>query len=336
MIIVTGAAGFIGSAIVWALNERGKGDILVVDSIDPTSLELRGAGHNEKEHNLAPLGYEQIISGDEFRQKLREGYYDSQNVEGIIHMGAISATTEQDWEKLEDNNIEFTQEVVRWSDDHDVRCVYASSGATYGDGGQGYDDDHELFDKLEPLNLYGKSKLLVDIWARDGGYLDKVAGLRYFNVFGPNEYHKEHMRSVVVKKYDQLKEEGIIELFKSNSPEYKDGQQMRDFLYVKDAVSATLFFFDHPKVNGVFNIGTGEARTWNDVAKAMFAAVDRETNIQYVDLPEEIKDQYQNYTQADITKLRGVGYKLKMTSVEDAVKEYLVNYLDSHKHLGET
>lgn len=326
MIIVTGGAGFIGSALVWALNARWREDILVVDVID----------HDEKEHNLAPLRYEQLMGGDEFREKLKKGAFDTQNIEAILHLGAISATTEKSWGKLQDNNVDFSQEVIRWCADKGVRCVYASSGATYGDGSKGYRDDHALFDKLTPLNLYGKSKLVVDIWARDAGYLDQVVGLRYMNVFGPNEYHKETMRSVIAKAFPKLRDEGVIELFKSYNPAYKDGEQKRDFLYVKDAVDMTLFFLDNPRAAGVFNIGTGQARTWNDVASAMTAAVQKKPNIQYIDMPEDVRAHYQYFTQADISKLREAGYKKELMTLEDAIIDYVQNYLKPHNHLGET
>ncbi len=200
MIVVTGGAGFIGSTFVWALNKKGITDILIVDSVD----------HDEKEHNVAELRYEELISGDEFREKLKNGDYDKADVEAVIHMGAISATTEKSWEKLQYNNVEFTQEIIRWTSDHGVRCLYASSGQVYGDGELGYSDDHDLFDQFKTITLYGKSKLDVDIWARDGGYLDKVVGLRFFNVFGPNEWHKGDMRSVINKQWDLVaKDESI-------------------------------------------------------------------------------------------------------------------------------
>jgi ADP-L-glycero-D-manno-heptose 6-epimerase len=325
MIIVTGGTGFIGSAAVWALNERGRDDILIVDYLD----------HPEKEHNVAPLRYEQLIGGDAFRKQLQEGDFNDRGVEAIIHLGAISSTTETDWEKLKDNNIEFSQEVIRWCVDRDVRCVYASSGAVYGGGEKGYSDEPELFEQLAPLNLYGKSKLAVDIWARDAGYLDRVVGLRYFNVFGPNEYHKEHMRSVIAKKFDEVHERGVIELFASDNPHYKDGEQQRDFLYITDAVAATLHFLDEPSAHGVFNIGTGGARTWNDVAKAMFAALDRKPNIRYIDLPAQLRGKYQYFTQADTARLKDSGFSLKMKRLEDATADYIKNYLVPHRHLGE-
>ncbi|MBI3251481.1 MAG: ADP-glyceromanno-heptose 6-epimerase [Candidatus Andersenbacteria bacterium] len=321
MIIVTGAAGFIGSAFVWALNKRGVTDILMVDMVD----------HDEKEHNVAPLQYEELISGDEFRAKLAARDYDpverrrrgASLVEAVIHMGAISATTEMSWEKLKYNNVEFTQEVIRFCADNDVRCLYASSGQVYGDGELGYRDDHDRFDQFKTVTLYGKSKLEVDMWARDGGYLDKVVGLRFFNVFGPNEWHKEGMRSVINKQWEAVAKGEAIELFKSDVPKFSDGGQMRDFVYVKDAVDASLWFLDNPHVNGVFNIGTGIARTWNDVAKAMFLAAGKEPKIEYVDMPPALRGHYQSYTLADMSKLKAAGYKKPFTGLEDSITDYV-------------
>lgn len=326
-IIITGGAGFIGSALLWALNKRGETDILLVDEID----------HDEKEKNLAALQYEELVGIKDFREKLNAGDYDNSDITGIIHMGAISSTTETNWDLLEDNNVEYTKDIIRWCQSHNVRCVYASSGATYGDGSHGYDDDPNLFNELEPLNLYGKSKLLVDIWARDGGFFDSASGgltgVRYFNVFGPNEYHKENQASVPCKKFSEMKEKGYIELFKSNSPDYKDGEQKRDFVYIKDVVDVTLWFLDHPEVSGVFNVGTGKARSWNDMAKAMFVTLGKKPKIKYVPLPKNLANQYQNFTQADISRLRAAGYKKPMTDLEDAIEDYLKNYLKEEKHL---
>ena len=335
MIVVTGGAGFIGSALVWGLNQRGRSDVLVVDDVD----------HEEKEHNLAELEYEELVGIKEFRAKLLAGDYPvkpadaghgagDSGVEAVLHMGACSATTETDWDYLEDNNVEYSKDIIRWCFDGDVRCVYASSAATYGDGAEGYSDDPELFDALKPLNLYGKSKLLVDIWARDGKYFEGgIAGVRYFNVFGPNEWHKEGMRSVIAKKFEQIKADGFIELFASNDPEYKDGEQKRDFVYIKDVVDATLWLMENKETAGVFNVGAGAARTWNAVANAMFSAMGKKPDIRYIELPDQLKNQYQNFTQADITKLREAGYQRAFTSLEDAAVDYITNYLTPHLHL---
>ncbi len=326
MIIVTGGAGFIGSAVVWALNRRGTTDILVVDTVD----------HDEKEHNLAPLRYSGIVSGTEFREKLRHDDYNQMGIEAVFHQAAITSTTETNWELFADVNIAFSQEVIRWCVDRGVRCVYVSSAAVYGDGSEGYSDNHDLFDELQPLNFYGKSKLMADVWARDGKCLDRVAGLRYFNVFGPNEWHKGDMGSVVMKKFEHLQKHGVVELFKSYNPDYKDGESTRDFIYVKDAVDATLFFLDNPDVNGIFNVGTGKARMWIDLARAMFMATGKKPNIRYVEMPENLRDQYQYFTEADITKLKNVGYTRETIALEDAVDDYIQNHLAPHLHLGTT
>lgn len=325
MIVITGGAGFIGSALLWALNERGRSDIMIVDELD----------HQEKENNIGPLQYEELVGIDEFQDKLRAGDYDDRGIEALLHLGAISATTEKSWEKLEQRNVGYSQDIIRWCADRGVRCIYASSGQTYGFGEQGYSDDHQLFNLLKTITSYGKSKLLVDIWARDAGYLDKVVGLRYFNVFGPNENHKKDMRSVVAKQYEMIKANGYVELFKSDKKDYADGEQQRDFIYIKDAVAATLFFLDNPQANGVYNIGTGQASTWNQLAQAMFAGLKLKPDIRYVDMPAELKGKYQYFTQADITKLRAAGFKQEFTLLADAVEDYIVNYLETNKHLGE-
>lgn len=315
----------IGSALLWALNERGRSDVIIVDELD----------HEEKERNIGHLQYEELINIDAFHQQLRQGDLAERGIEAIFHLGAISDTTEKSWERLMERNVTYTQDIIRWCVDHEVRCVYASSGQTYGFGEQGYSDDHELFDKLKTITLYGKSKLLVDIWARDAGYLEQVVGLRYFNVFGPNENHKGGMRSVIAKQYDTIKEKGFIELFKSSDPNYADGEQQRDFIYVKDAVDATLFFGDNRTLAGVYNVGGGKARTWNEVARAMFTALSVPPDIRYVDMPALLQGKYQYFTQADITKLRSVGYRKEFISLEDSVADYINNYLVPHKHLGE-
>lgn len=325
-IVVTGGAGFIGSAIVAALNERGRDDVWIVDEVD----------HDEKEHNVGHLRYDQMIGIAEFRENLNSGTYDSEGIEAIIHMGACSSTTETNWEYLEDNNVEYTKDIIRWCQSHRARCIYASSAATYGSGEHGYSDEDSLFDQLEPLNLYGKSKLLVDIWARDGGFLNEAVGLRFFNVFGPNEWHKEGMKSVIAKKYPEIVDGKALSLFKSTSDKYGDGEQKRDFIYVKDAVRAVLFFLDHPELGGVYNVGTGKARTWLDVAHAMFTAAQIPENIEFVDMPETLRTQYQDFTQADMRKLAATGFDIDSNyDVADAVSEYVCDYLAPHRHIGE-
>lgn len=323
MVIVTGGAGFIGSALVWGLNKAGKSDILLVDDVD----------HNEKEHNIGGLSYEELVGIDDFHKRLLVGGYDQLEIEAVLHMGACANTMERRWNFLLKRNVEYSQDVIRWCTDRGVRCIYASSAAVYGDGKQGFTDNDDLFDYLKPLNLYGKSKLDVDIWARDSGYLDEVVGLRYFNVFGPNEAHKENMQSVIGRKYMQIEQEGSIGLFKSYRDDFEDGEQARDFVYIKDVVKVVLYFLEQKELSGIFNVGCGVARTWNSVAKAIFSALDRVGDIRYIEMPQELREQYQYRTVADIGKLRGIGFKCDFTPLEEAVSEYINEYLVPHQHL---
>lgn len=325
MIVVTGGAGFIGSALIAELNKRGCDDVLVVDDID----------HERKARNLRALRFKQSVGIAEFRRQLQTGAYERAGITGIIHLGACSDTTELNWTYLQDNNVDYSKEIIQWSATHGARCVYASSAATYGDGELGFNDAHDLFARLVPLNPYGKSKLVVDIWARDCGLLAASAGVRYFNVFGPNEWHKGGMRSVVNKKFPEVRDEGRITLFKSHRPDYPDGGQERDFIYVKDAVDATLWLLDHPSANGVFNIGTGVAETWNDVARAMFQALRQPENIRYIDMPDNLRNQYQYHTKADISKIRAAGYAAAFTPLAIAINDYVCNHLAPDRHLGE-
>lgn len=319
MIIVTGGAGFIGSALVWDLNQRGIDDILIVDHL----------GTSEKWKNCVGLKFRDYCERDTFLEQLHAGMFDP--VEAVLHMGACSSTTERDATFLINNNFEYTKAVALYCVDHGIRFVYASSGATYGAGEQGYSD--ASIDTLKPLNMYGYSKHLFDLWAERHGLLETIVGVKFFNVFGPNEYHKGSMRSLVNKTYNQVLSHGKMQLFKSCHPDYKDGEQKRDFIYVKDAVEMTLFFLDKKKVGGIFNIGTGIPRTWNDLARALFAAMGKKECIEYVDMPEELKGKYQNFTQADITKLRSVRYAHPLYSLEHAVKEYVQQYMAQGKYL---
>jgi len=322
MIIVTGGAGFIGSTLIAALNKRQITDILVVDEL----------GTDQKWKNLRNLSFADYVEKDDFLEMVIEDKLDS-SVESVFHLGACSDTTETNASFLIKNNYEYSKLLAQWATDAGVRFIYASSAATYGDGSAGFSDDQEKMENLKPLNMYGYSKHLFDLWVRRAGLLKKLVGLKYFNVYGPNEYHKADMRSFVIKAFEQINATGKVRLFKSYKPEYADGEQKRDFIYVKDAVDMTLFFYDNPKINGLFNIGTGKARSWNDLVKAVFAAMGKKPNIEYIDMPESIRDQYQYFTEADITNLRKAGYDKEITTLEDAIKDYVRNYLQNELYL---
>ncbi|MDP2302788.1 MAG: ADP-glyceromanno-heptose 6-epimerase [Ignavibacteria bacterium] len=324
MIVVTGAAGFIGSAIVWRLNQLGKDEIVIVDEL----------GTDEKWKNLVPLNYANYYNKQKFLKAIIEDKI-TFKIDAIIHMGANSSTTEKDADHLMENNFEYTKHLASYCVKNGIRFIYASSAATYGDGSLGFNDTNEECEKLRPLNMYGYSKNLFDIWACKKGMLGKIAGLKYFNVYGPNEYHKGDMRSVVHKAFEQVRDKGVVKLFKSKHPDYKDGEQERDFVYVKDAVDMTLFFLDNRDKNGLFNVGSGNARTWNDLVTALFNAVGKPVNIQYIDLPEHLTDKYQYFTEANLGKLRKSGYDKKLHSLEEGVIDYVKNYLLPSKRLGE-
>ena len=313
--VVTGGAGFIGSNLVAALNARGHDNLIIVDHLDDPG----------KEANLGRLKYTEYIDRDDFRARLRAGAVTP--VTTVFHLGACSSTTETDESYLQDNNVAYTRELCLWSLANKVRFIYASSAATYGDGSRGYADDHALIRELEPLNLYGQSKQDVDLWALHEGLLDRIVGLKYFNVYGPGENHKGYMRSVVHKAHGDILEKGALGLFKSYRPEFGDGEQVRDFVYVRDAVAVTLFFHDHPERSGLFNCGTGHARSWVDLGKAIFAAMDREPRIHFVEMPETMRDKYQYHTEADTQKLRAAGYTAPFMTIEEGVADYVRNHL---------
>ena len=325
MIIVTGGAGFIGSALITALNKRQITDILVVDEL----------GTDQKWKNLRNLSFTDYVEKDDFFEMVIEDKLDS-SIDAVFHLGACSDTTETNASYLIKNNYEYSKLLAQWATADNIRFIYASSAATYGDGSAGFSDDQEKIEILKPLNMYGYSKHLFDLWARRTGLLKKIVGLKYFNVFGPNEYHKADMRSFCIKAFEQITSTGKIRLFKSYKPEYADGEQKRDFIYVKDAVDMTLFFYDNPQTNGLYNIGSGKARTWNDLVKAVFAAMGKEPNIEYIEMPESIRNQYQYFTEADITKLQKAGYKKEITPLEDAIKDYVQSYLQTDEYLPGT
>jgi len=325
MIIVTGGAGFIGSALITALNKRQITDILVVDEL----------GTDQKWKNLRNLSFADYVEKDDFLEMVIEDKLDS-SIDAVFHLGACSDTTETNASYLIKNNYEYSKLLAQWATADNIRFIYASSAATYGDGSAGFSDDQEKIEILRPLNMYGYSKHLFDLWARRTGLLKKIVGLKYFNVFGPNEYHKADMRSFCIKAFEQITSTGKVRLFKSYKPEYADGEQKRDFIYVKDAVDMTLFFYDEPQLSGLFNIGTGKARSWNDLVKAVFAAMGKEPNIEYIEMPESIRNQYQYFTEADITKLCKAGYDKEIIPLEDAIKDYVQSYLQTDEYLTDT
>lgn len=321
-VLVTGGAGFIGSALVWKLNQLGCEQVVVCDRLG-TDLKWR---------NLVPLRFADYLEADDLLVRLQKkalGRFDL-----VLHLGACSATTEQDACFLVRNNYEFTKDLAYWAVANKARFVYASSAATYGDGSAGMDDRGPL-EALRPLNMYGYSKHLFDLHASRAGLLERIVGLKYFNVFGPNEGHKGDMRSLVHKSFAQVHEQGTIQLFKSYRKEFGDGEQKRDFLYVKDAVDMTLHLAASREAGGLFNIGSGQARTWNELARAVFAALARDPNIEYIEMPETIRDRYQYFTVADLSRLRQSGYGASPTSLEAAVTDYVRNYLIPDKRLGD-
>jgi len=323
MIAVTGGAGFIGSSLVWGLNSRGIKDILIIDDLEDMSPL--------KKANLKNLHFSQLIGKKEYIEN--PGSFASRGKDVIFHIGACSSTTETDRDYLKRNNFEYTKKLARYALDHGKRFIYASSAATYGDGSAGFDDAEDKLDIYKPLNPYGESKHMFDLWARSEGILDRIAGLKYFNVYGPNEYHKGDMMSFVVKAFRQVKESGCVRLFKSYRGGYADGEQMRDFVYIKDAVSVTLHFFDNPDINGIYNVGTGKSRNWNDLVKAVFTAMEIDPDIEYIPMPDNIREQYQYYTCASLDKLEASGYKGGFRSLESGIDDYVCNYLVSGTHL---
>jgi ADP-L-glycero-D-manno-heptose 6-epimerase len=323
-VVVTGGAGLIGSALVWHLNRLGIEDIIVVDHL----------GESEKWRHLVPLHFAEYLEVDEFYPKIAEHPKAFGPIAHVYHLGACSSTTERDASYLVDNNYRCTQEIVRWGVERDARVVYASSAATYGARETDLREDLTPH-QLRPLNAYGYSKHLFDLWATREGLLDRIVGCKYFNVFGPNEDHKGDMRSVVAKAYEQIRADGVVRLFRSYRDGIVDGEQTRDFLYVKDAVAATVHLGTTPSAAGLYNIGGGIARTWNDLVRAIFAALDLPARIEYVDMPDSLRGKYQYRTEATIDRLRAAGYTVPFTSLEDAVGDYVRGYLATNSVLGD-
>jgi ADP-L-glycero-D-manno-heptose 6-epimerase len=315
LIIVTGAAGFIGRNAVAELNHRGYQELILVDKL----------GTDDKWRNLVGLRYEDIISPQALLARLEGGQFC--DAQAILHLGACSATTERDADYLLENNYRYTRRLCEFSLQYGIRMVYASSAATYGDGSQGYSDEDEVTTQLHPLNMYGYSKHMFDLWALKSRALKQIVGLKYFNVFGPFEDHKEDMKSVVAKSYRQIRDSGKVKLFKSYNPGYADGEQMRDFIYVKDAVDVTLSFLEDRGTSGLFNCGTGTARTWKDLVTSVFRALNLPVQIEYIEMPALLRGKYQYFTEANIGKLRAAGYSKPFHSLEDAVEDYVGTYL---------
>jgi ADP-L-glycero-D-manno-heptose 6-epimerase len=316
-VIVTGGAGFIGSAFIWKLNREGIEDILVVDSL----------GVGEKWRNLSRLRFADYLHKSSFLQQITT---DTMRFapEAVVHMGACSSTTERNADYLMANNYQFTRSLAEWAAARGLRFIYAGSAATYGNGESGFTDDADL-SQLTPLNVYGYSKLLFDRFAERTGLLRQTVGLKFFNVFGPNEYHKGEMASVVFKAFHQIKERGQVSLFRSCRADYADGEQMRDFIYVKDCIEVLWWLLTHPEVNGLFNLGTGRARSWNCLAKALFSAMDLPVRIEYIPMPEHLRANYQYFTQASMDRLKSTGCPTNFQSLEDSVTDYVRNHLQT-------
>jgi len=319
VLIVTGAAGFIGCNLVAEVNRRGSSDIVLVDSL----------GTDEKWRNLVGLRFEDMVTPENLWDWLRGRGPGAVN--GIIHLGACSSTTEADAEYLMRNNYRYTRQLCEWALVNSTRFIYASSAATYGDGSSGFSDQDAVTERLAPLNMYGYSKHVFDLWALRNGLFDQIVGLKYFNVFGPYEDHKNDMRSVVAKAYDEIRRTGRLSLFKSYREGIRDGEQRRDFIFVDDAVDTTLHFLADGTTSGLFNCGTGTARTWLDLGTAVFSSLGLAPAIEFVDMPVLLRDKYQYFTQADTDKLRAAGYARKFTTLEDGVDKYVRGYLATRR-----
>ncbi len=313
--VITGAAGFIGSVLAHRLNQMGCENLILVDSM----------GQDLRWRNLVPLKYADYWDKKDFLEHLVAGQFDSKEIKAIFHLGGCSATTEEDVGFLLKNNFEYTKILAQWcaKRNHATRFIYASSAATYGDGIQGYNDSHRHLTSLRPLNPYGYSKHLFDLWALQNGLLDRIVGLKYFNVYGPNEYHKGSMKSMVAKAHAQIKNNGRVALFKSHRPDFLDGEQKRDFLHVRDAVEMTLFFLDTKVSGGIYNVGTGQARTWLDMMHAVYHSLGRDPQIDFIPMPSEIRDRYQYFTQAEMDKIKYAGFNLKLQTLEEGVAAYI-------------
>ncbi len=314
--IITGAAGFLGSVLCWKLNDLGEDRLLLVDDL----------GTGEKWRNLAKRRYLDLLPKDEFLYRVESGQLDVP-VRAVIHLGARSATTERDAAFLYENNVRYAMTLCRWSLAKGARFLFASSAATYGDGSQGFVDGADPLPQLRPLNAYAWSKHRVDQWLQMHGLLDRVASLKFFNVFGPNEYHKGPMRSVALQAFEQIRDTGRMRLFASHKEGVPHGGQQRDFVSVKDCAAVMAWLLEHPAVGGIFNVGTGQARSFKDLATAVFQAMGREPVLDFIPTPEHLRAGYQYYTQADMRRLRVAGYTAPFASLETAVTNYVQGHL---------
>jgi ADP-L-glycero-D-manno-heptose 6-epimerase len=318
MIIVTGAAGFIGSNLISGLNAKGYRDLVLVDDFS----------RPERARNYEGKSYSAMVERREFPDWLRDHHL---QVQMILHLGARTDTTEFDWEVFLELNLDYSKTLFKLCVEFGLPLIYASSAATYGLGEHGYVDSHEVVRELKPLNAYGRSKNDFDLWVLEQESTPFFwAGLKFFNVYGPNEYHKGRMASVVFHTYEQIQETGEMKLFRSHHPDFGDGEQARDFIYVKDVVEVILFLMERRPESGLFNLGTGKARTFTDLVTGTFRAIDREPAISFVDTPEDIRDKYQYFTEADMSKLRRVGYTSPFTTLEAGISDYTRAYLTGH------
>ena len=338
MIVVTGAAGFIGSVVAGELNNRGRNDLVLVDDFSK----------KQKERNYIDLRYNVLINRNDFFDWFEENHH---YVDFVVHLGARTDTTEFDWNVFQKLNVDYTETMFSLCAEYQIPLVYASSAATYGNGELGYDDSHEVVERLQPLNPYGRSKNEVDKWIlKQEKQPPFWAGLKFFNVYGPNEYHKGRMASVIFHSFNQINATGKVKLFRSHRPDFEDGQQLRDFIYVKDIANVICFMMEGQQTtvnsqqtsstenfnsqlstsnlkSGIYNLGTGKARSFYDLAAATFKAMGKDVNIEFIDIPEDIRDKYQYFTEANMTKLRNAGYDKEFTSLEDGVEDYVKNYL---------
>jgi len=320
-IVITGAAGFIGSVLANYLNFNQLDNVIIVDDFSKL----------EKIHNYDSLPYDRI-ERDQFIDWLDKHHND---IDTVVHLGARTDTTEFDYCVFEKLNLNYSKNIWNICSNYGIDLYYASSAATYGDGALGYNDDLEIIDKLQPLNPYGLSKNEFDKWAiKQINKPKHWAGFKFFNVYGPNEYHKKRMASVVFHGYNQIKDEGKIKLFKSHRPDYKDGEQKRDFVYVKDVIKVLFWFLEHRPENSIYNLGTGTARSFIDLAKSIFSAMNINENIEFIDMPKDIRDKYQYFTEANMTKLHNIGYNYSFYSLENGISDYVKNYLMPYKYFN--